>query len=107
MPTTRAQATGPRRAAGPHPQEASARCRGPAPPGRPPSLTVARSFCVRPLLCRPCWMTLPTSKVTRSWCSSSVSRSSLAVFLLIECCLFWPAAPAQGKGDEPRPRDAG
>lgn len=60
------------------------------------SLTVARSFCVSPLLCRPCWITLPTSKVTLSWCSSSVSRSSLAVFLVIECCLFWPAAPGIG-----------
>ena len=74
---------------------------GPA-PARPAAaggraLTVARSFCVSPLLCRPCWMTLPTSRVTRSWCSSSVSRSSLAVFLVIECCLFWPAAPGPCK----------
>lgn len=58
------------------------------------SLTVARSFCVRPLLCLPCWITLPTSRETLSWCSSSVSRSSLAVFFVMKCCLFWPAAPA-------------
>lgn len=63
------------------------------------TLTVARSFCVSPLLCRPCWITLPTSRGTRSWCSSSVSRSSLAVFLVIECCLFWPAAPGPGGGE--------
>lgn len=56
-------------------------------------LTVAKSFCVMPLLCRPCWITLPTSRGTLSWCSSSVSRSSLAVFFVIKCCLFWPAAP--------------
>lgn len=63
----------------------------PSPAGA--ALTVARSFCVRPLLCRPCWITLPTSRETLSWCSSSVSRSSLAVFFVMKCCLFWPAAP--------------
>ena len=29
-------------------------------------IVVARSFCVRPLLCRPRWITLPTSRVTLS-----------------------------------------
>lgn len=56
-------------------------------------LTVAKSFWVRPLSCLPCWMTLPTSSVTLSWCSSSVSRSSLAVFFVTRCCLFCPADP--------------
>lgn len=55
--------------------------------------TVARSFWVIPFSWRPCWMTLPTSSVTLSWCSSSVSRSSLAVFLVTTCCLFCPAVP--------------
>lgn len=58
-------------------------------------LTVARSFWVRPLSCRPFWMTFPTSRLTLSWCSSSVSRSSLAVFLVTRCCLFCPAAPVR------------
>jgi len=62
-------------------------------------LTVAKSFCVMPLLCRPCWITLPTSSGTLSWCSSSVSRSSLAVFFVMKCCLFWPAAPAMQSGN--------
>lgn len=56
-------------------------------------LTVAKSFWVRPLSCLPCWMTLPTSRVTLSWCSSSVSLSSLAVFFVTRCCLFCPADP--------------
>ncbi|KAG7254395.1 hypothetical protein CRUP_007358, partial [Coryphaenoides rupestris] len=56
-------------------------------------LTVARSFWVSPLFCRPSWMTLPTSRDTRWWWSSSVSRSSLAVFLVTRCCLFCPADP--------------
>lgn len=56
-------------------------------------LTVARSFWVNPLSCLPFWMTLPTSKGTLSWCSSSVSLSSLAVFFVTRCCLFCPADP--------------
>lgn len=56
-------------------------------------LTVARSFWVMPFSCLPSWMTLPTSRGTLSWCSSSVSRSSLAVFFVTRCCLFCPADP--------------
>lgn len=69
------------------------------------SLTVAKSFCVRPLLCRPCWITLPTSRETLSWCSSSVSRSSLAVFFVMKCCLFWPAAPVVRSKNEKTIKD--
>lgn len=56
-------------------------------------LTVAKSFWVRPFSCLPCWMTLPTSSGTLSWCNSSDSRSSLAVFFVTRCCLFCPADP--------------
>ena len=55
-------------------------------------LTVASSFCVKPLACRPCWMSRDKSRPTVSWCNSSVSRSSLATFLAAVCCLFCPAA---------------
>lgn len=62
-------------------------------------LTVARSFWVKPFSCLPSWMTLPTSKGTLSWCSSSVSLSSLAVFFVTRCCLFCPADPVWQAGD--------
>lgn len=62
-------------------------------------LTVARSFWVRPLFWRPSWITFPTSRGTLWWLSSSVSLSSLAVFLVITCCLFCPAAPWKTKLD--------
>jgi len=52
---------------------------------------VASSFCVSPLAWRPCWISLARSRLTVSWCSSSVSRSSFATFFAAECCLFWPA----------------
>lgn len=68
---------------------------------------MAKSFWVMPLLCRPCWITLPTSRGTLSWCSSSVSRSSLAVFFVMKCCLFWPAAPvtqSKNKPNQNKPR---
>ena len=52
------------------------------------NLTVARSFCVISLACLPCCMRRLTSNPTWLWCSSSVSRSSLAVFFAAENCLF-------------------
>lgn len=56
---------------------------------------MAKSFWLRPLALRPCWMSLPTSNGTLSCFNSSVSRSNLAVFLVTTCCLFVPAPTAK------------
>lgn len=57
-------------------------------------LTVARSFWLRPLACRACIISFPVSKDTLSCFNSSVSRSSLAVFLVVTCCLLVAAPTA-------------
>lgn len=58
-------------------------------------ITVAKSFWDIPLAWRPCWISLPKSRGTLSCFSSSVSRSNLAVFFVVTCCLFAPAPPAK------------
>jgi hypothetical protein len=60
-------------------------------------LTVAKSFWLNPLPIRPCWINLATDIGTDLCFSSSVSRSSLAVFLTAPCCLFVPAPTRKTK----------
>lgn len=63
-------------------------------------LTAANSDCLRPLLLRPSWMILPTSKGILSCFNSSVSRSNFAVFLVMTCCLFVPAPTASKRNND-------
>lgn len=56
-------------------------------------LTVANSFWLHPFPCLPCWISLPKSSETFSCFNCSVSRSSLAVFFVVTCCLFCPPPP--------------